>query len=127
MATILDNIRNIFKTKEIQKKEAPIVSYQSLGYDVSTKIAYNDLAKEGYQENAIVYRCINEIANNASRVNMNLFRGDQEVDNHPLLDLLYNPSPTQSQGEWLQGLYSYLLISGNNYMLSVGGDNTPPT
>ena len=127
MATILDNIRNIFKTKEIQKKEAPIVSYQSLGYDVSTKIAYNDLAKEGYQENAIVYRCINEIANNASRVNMNLFRGDQEVDNHPLLDLLYNPSPTQSQVEWFQGLYSYLLISGNNYMLSVGGDNTPPT
>ena len=127
MATILDNIRNLFKTKEIQKKEAPIVSYQSLGYDVSTKIAYNDLAKEGYQENAIVYRCINEIANNASRVNINLFRGDQEVDNHPLLDLLYNPSPTQSQVEWFQGLYSYLLISGNNYMLSVGGDNTPPT
>ena len=58
---------------------------------------------------------------------MNLFRGDQEVDNHPLLDLLYNPSPTQSQVEWFQGLYSYLLISGNNYMLSVGGDNTPPT
>ena len=127
MATILDNIRNIFKTKEIQKKEAPIVSYQSLGYDVSTKIAYQDLAKEGYSENAIVYRCINEIANNASRVNINLFRGDQEVDNHPLLDLLYNPSPTQSQVEWFQGLYSYLLISGNNYMLSVGGDNTPPT
>ena len=127
MATILDNIRNLFKTKEIQKKEAPIVSYQSLGYDVSTKIAYQDLAKEGYSENAIVYRCINEIANNASRVKINLFRGEQEVDNHPLLDLLYNPSPTQSQVEWFQGLYSYLLISGNNYMLSVGGDNTPPT
>jgi len=128
MATIFDNIKNIFKTqKEIQKKEAPIVSYQSLGYDVSSKIAYSDLAKEGYSENAIVYRCINEIANNASRVKINLFRGDQEVDNHPLLDLLYNPSPTQSQVEWFQGLYSYLLISGNNYMLSVGGDNTPPT
>jgi len=128
MATILDNIRNIFRTqKEIQKKEAPVVSYQSVGYDVSTKISYQDLAKEGYSENAIVYRCINEIANNASRVKINLFRGDQEVDNHPLLDLLYNPSPTQSQVEWFQGLYSYLLISGNNYMLSVGGDNTPPT
>ncbi len=128
MATILDNIKNIFRTeKQIQKKEAPIVSYQSVGYDVSSKISYQDLAKEGYSENAIVYRCINEIANNASRVKINLFRGDQEVDNHPLLDLLYNPSPTQSQVEWFQGLYSYLLISGNNYMLSVGGDNTPPT
>ena len=127
---IYDNIKNIFKTKEqpkVQRKEAPVVYYNSLGYDSAPKIAYDDLATDGYSENAIVYRCINEISNNASRVKMMLFRGDQEVDNHPLLDLLYNPSPTMSQVEWFQALYSYLLISGNNYMLSVGGDNTPPT
>ena len=128
MATIYDNIKNIFKTKEkIKRKEAPIVYYSSLGYDSQPKLDYQDLAKDGYSENAIVYRCINEIANNASRVTLNLFRGDQEVDKHPLLDLLYNPSPNQSQVEWFQALYSYLLISGNNYMLSVGGDNSPPT
>ena len=127
---IYDNIKNIFKTKEqpkVQKKEAPIVYYNSLGYDSVPKISYEDLATDGYSENAIVYRCVNEIANNASRVKILLFRGDQEVDNHPLLDLLYKPSPTMSQVEWFQSVYSYLLISGNNYMLSVGGDNTPPT
>ena len=127
---IYDNIKNIFKTKEqpkVQRKEAPVVYYNSLGYDSAPKIAYDDLATDGYSENAIVYRCINEISNNASRVKINLFRGDQELDNHPLLDLLYNPSPTMSQVEWFQALYSYLLISGNNYILSVGGDNTPPT
>jgi len=127
---IYDNIKNIFKTKEqpkVQKKEAPIVYYNSLGYDSVPKISYEDLATDGYSENAIVYRCVNEIANNASRVKINLFRGDQEVDNHPLLDLLYKPSPTMSQVEYFQSVYSYLLIAGNNYMLSVGGDNTPPT
>ncbi|MGY8975833.1 MAG: phage portal protein [Alphaproteobacteria bacterium] len=127
---IYDNIKNIFKTKEqpkVQRKEAPIVYYNSLGYDSAPKISYQDLATDGYSENAIVFRCVNEIANNASRVKINLFRGDQEVDNHPLLDLLYNPSPTMSQVEWFQALYSYLLISGNNYILSVGGDNSPPT
>jgi HK97 family phage portal protein len=127
---IYDNIKNIFKTKEqpkVQRKEAPIVYYNSLGYDSAPKISYQDLATDGYSENAIVFRCVNEIANNASRVKINLFRGDQEVDNHPLLDLLYKPSPTMSQVEWFQSVYSYLLISGNNYMLSVGGDNTPPT
>ena len=127
---IYDNIKNIFKTKEqpkVQRKEAPIVYYNSLGYDSAPKISYEDLATDGYSENAIVYRCVNEIANNASRVKINLFRGDQEVDNHPLLDLLYKPSPTMSQVEWFQSVYSYLLISGNNYILSVGGDNTPPT
>ena len=85
MATIYDNIKNIFKTKEKkQTKEAPIVYYSSLGYDTSPKISYQDLATDGYQQNAIVYRCINEIANNASRVKIMLFRGEQEVDNHAL-------------------------------------------
>jgi HK97 family phage portal protein len=128
MATIYDNLKNLFSTKKtIEKKEAPIVYYNSLGYDTSTKIAYEDLATDGYQTNAIVNRCINEISNNASRVKINLFRGDQEIDNHPLLDLLYNPSPTCSQVEFFQAAFSYLLISGNNYMLSVSGDRTPPT
>ena len=77
MATILDNIRNIFKTtdkNQKDKKEAPVVYYNSLGTDVSYKIRYDQLAEEGYQENAIVYRCVNEIANSASRVEINLFR-----------------------------------------------------
>ena len=128
MATIYDNLKNLFTTKKaIEKKEAPIVYYNSLGYDTTNKIAYEDLATDGYQSNAIVNRCINEISNNASRVKINLFRGDQELDNHPLLDLLYNPSPTLSQVEFFQSAFSYLLISGNNYMLSVSGDRTPPT
>ena len=130
MATILDNIKNIFNTtdkKQSGKKEAPVVYYNSLGTDVTYKARYDQLAEEGYQQNAIVYRCINEIANSASRVQINLFRGDQELDNHPLLDLLYNPSPMCSSVEFFQALYAYLQISGNSYILSVGGDRTPPT
>ena len=130
MATILDNIRNIFKTTDKDqkdKKEAPVVYYNSLGTDVTYKIRYDQLAEEGYQENAIVYRCVNEISNSASRVEINLFRGDQELDEHPLLDLLYNPSPMCSQVEFFQAVYAYLQISGNSYILGVGGDRQPPT
>ena len=128
MATLLENFKNIFtKTdKKINRKEAPVVYYNNVGYDTSSKISYQDLAKEGYSENAIVNRCINEIATNASRVKINLFRGEAEVDSHPILDLLGSPSPTQSQVEFFQAVYSYLLISGNSYMLSVGPDNTAP-
>ena len=127
---ILDNIRNAFTTEkkdEKEKKEAPIVYYNSLGTDVTYKARYDQLAQEGYQQNAIVYRCINEIANSASRVEINLFRGDQELDEHPLLDLLYNPSPMCSQVEFFQAVYAYLQISGNSYILGVGADNTAPT
>jgi len=126
---ILDNIRNAFTSeqKEKEKKEAPVVYYNSLGTDVTYKARYDQLAEEGYQQNAIVYRCVNEIANSASRVEINLFRGDQELDQHPLLDLLYDPSPMCSQVEFFQALYAYLQISGNSYILGVGGDNQPPT
>ena len=126
---ILDNIRNAFTSeqKEKEKKEAPVVYYNSLGTDVTYKARYDQLAEEGYQQNAIVYRCVNEIANSASRVEINLFRGDQELDQHPLLDLLYDPSPMCSQVEFFQALYAYLQISGNSYILGVGADNQPPT
>ena len=130
MATLFSNLKNIFAKAEEQKterKEAPVVYYNKLGYDTQQKISYEDLATDGYCENAIVNRCINEIATNASRVKINLFRGDAEVDSHPLLDLLASPSPTQSQVEFFQAVYSYLLISGNSYLLSVGPDNGIPT
>ena len=130
MATIFDNFKNLFSTKKpVQKesKEAPVVFYNSLGTQAQYKIRYDQLAEEGYQENAVVYRCVNEIANSASRVEINLFRGDQEIDEHPILDLLYNPSPMISQVEFFQAVYAYLLISGNSYILGVGGDRQPPT
>ena len=55
---ILDNIRNAFTSeqKEKEKKEAPVVYYNSLGTDVTYKARYDQLAEEGYQQNAIVYR-----------------------------------------------------------------------
>ena len=124
---ILNNIKNIFTTSPKERKEGPVVYYSALGYNVPPKARYDQLATEGYQENVIVYRCVNEIANSASRVKINLFRGAQEVQEHPLLDLLYSPSPTLSQAEFFQAAYAYLLISGNSYILSVGAENQPPT
>ena len=127
---IFDNIKNVFtRTKPEpvkQTKEAPVVYYNSLGVDYQQKTRYDQLATEGYSENAIVKKCIDLISNNASRVSIELYRGDQLVEEHPLLDLLYNPNPVQGQVEFFASLYSYLLISGNSYILESGAENTPP-
>ena len=74
----------------------------------------------------IVKKCIDLISSNASRVSLELYRGDQLLEEHPLLDLLYNPNPVQGQVEFFQSLYSYLLISGNSYILESGAENVPP-
>lgn len=110
---------DFFKSKEkvAEKKEAPKVVINKLTA-VSEKHnrKYRDYAREGYQENAIVHRCIQLIANSASAVKLCLYSGDQKLDNHELLSLLARPNPLQSGVEFFVSLYSYLMISGNTYL-----------
>ena len=111
----------------ISRKEGPVIAYSNVGTQVQPKESYADLAKEGYQENAIVYRCVNEIANGAASVKFGLFRGDQPIEDHPLLDLLMRPNPMNSQSEFFQEVYSYLLLAGNSYILKTGAEDREPS
>ena len=109
-----------FKAKkiELQKKEAPKVYINKINaYQNKSTRKYKDYAREGYLENSIVYRCINLIANNAAATKIKVFQGEQEVDSPPMISLLDSPNPMQSGFEYFHSLLSYLLISGNSYML----------
>ena len=104
--------------KPTEKKEAPKVMFNKLNaYSSKTNRRYKDYAKDGYQENAIVHRCIQLISNSASAVKIDVFSGDTKLDNHELISLLQRPNPLQSGVEYFSSLYSYLLISGNSYLL----------
>lgn len=125
---IFDNVKKFFATNNPRKQNGAgnITFYDKLSYNVYPKDRYDQLAQEGYMQNAVAYRCVNEIANAASRVKINLFRGSQEIDSHPLLDLLNNPSPNYGQVEFFQAVYAYLLISGNSYVLQNGPETGEP-
>jgi HK97 family phage portal protein len=125
---IFDNVKKFFATNSPRKQNGSgnITFYDKLSYNVYPKDRYDQLAQEGYMQNAVAYRCVNEIANAASRVKINLFRGSQEIDSHPLLDLLNNPSPNYGQVEFFQAVYAYLLISGNSYVLQNGPETGEP-
>ena len=103
------------RTSSIEIKEAPQVVLNTTGYSYSRKDNYENYADEGYSQNAIVYRCINEIANGASSIKFKAFQGEMELDQHPILSLLNKPNPMQAGVEYFQSLYSFLLISGNTY------------
>lgn len=113
-------------SQNLQTKEGPVIAYSNIGVDQAPKDSYHELAKDGYQDNAIVYRCINEISKGAAAVPFKLFRGDQPIEDHPLLDLLARPNPMNSGSEYFQKLYSYVLLSGNSFMLKAGPDNQMP-
>ena len=113
--------------KPTEKKEAPKVMFNKLNaYSSKTNRRYKDYAKDGYQENAIVHRCIQLISNSASAVKIDVFSGDTKLDNHELISLLERPNPLQSGVEYFSSLYSYLLISGNSYLLRDTEGFTPP-
>ena len=103
--------------KAPETKEAPQVYLNVNASSHYRRDNYDAYADEGYRKNAIVYRCINEIATGAACVPFKLFQGDDELDQHPLLSLLRRPNPTQAGVEYFQAVYSYLLLSGNNYAI----------
>ena len=122
---LIDNIRNLFKAEE---KQAPsnMVGYFGVGSGDAKNYKYQDLAKEGYLKNAIVYRCVNEISKGAGAVDFMLKNNDMMVEEHPLLDLLNRPNPLQSSSEFFNSLFGFLLLSGNAYILKVGSEVGSP-
>jgi len=128
---ILDNITNIFKTtsKKSKKQYASgnMAMFSSVNHQSGQKYNYEDLVREGYEHNAIAYRCINEISQGASGVRLKLLRGKNTIDEHPLLTLLDRPSPTKGYVELFESLYSFLLLSGNSYLIGSGIEGDTPS
>ena len=93
-----------------------MLGYSVVGDPVWTPRSYAHLSKEGYEQNVIVYRCVNLIARGAGSVKLSLMHGDHEVDRHPLLKLMNHPSPGQSGASFIESVMSHYLLSGNAYI-----------
>ena len=125
---IIENIKNYFggSADPMHTKSSNMVGYFGIGGGASKQYKYEDLASEGYLKNAIVYRCVNEIAKGGSSVSF-LVKVDKDVlEHHPLIDLLNRPNPQQSNNEFFAALFGYLLLSGNAYILRSGGTDGRP-
>lgn len=87
---------------------------------------YKSLAEEGYRKNVITHRAVRILAESAASIPIQLFRGDQRLDHHQLLDLLERPNPTQGRAGFFETVYAYLNIAGNSYLeVTLGGDGKP--
>jgi HK97 family phage portal protein len=75
-------------------------------------------------QNAVLYRCVRMIAEAAAGVPLLLYRGDEELSAHPLLDLLARPGPASSTPDLLEACYGFLLVSGNAYLEAVALSGT---
>jgi len=72
-------------------------------------------APEAYQKNVVAYRAVSAIAEAVASVPWTAWRGDVEVTQSPLLDLIARPNPAMSGREYMEAKVAYLMISGNAY------------
>ena len=96
-----------------------LVALSSLGRPVWTPRDYDRLAREGYEQNAVAFRCVRMIAEAAASVPWMLREGDQALSEHPLLTLLTRPNPAESGTELLEAWYGHLQVAGNAYLEAV--------
>lgn len=85
---------------------------------------YELYSREGYGQNVTVYACVNEIARSIGGLTWTLqkkgtgkgSRARQDIESHPLLDLLARPNPKQGGAAFFGTMTGFWLISGNNYL-----------
>jgi HK97 family phage portal protein len=99
-----------------------LVAIEQLGQPVWAPRDYAAFAREGFMQNAIVYRSVRMIAEAAATIPLLLYEGNRELDTHPLLDLVAHPSLDHTSVDFFESWYGYLLVSGNAYVEAVGID-----
>lgn len=98
----------------------PVVAYSHVGKPRWTPRRYDALAEEGYRKNVVAWRCISEVARASASIPWLLYNQEhQELEDHPLKELLKHPNPLQGTAQFLESVFSYYQISGNVYIEAI--------
>lgn len=102
-----------------------------LSQPVWTPRNYANFAKEGYQNNVYVYACVRQIAMAVAGIPWIVYRQGrggkvEELDDHPLAQLLERPNPWQGGSRFFENLVAFLMLSGNSYIEAVGPERGTP-
>lgn len=116
---------DIFRRAPERKESATgKVMVMSPGQPVWTPRNYEAFSKEAYGRNVVAYQCINRIADAVASVELGIYKGDTELEDHPLKALLARPNPMQSYGDYMRAKVGFILLAGNGYeeRVTVGGE-----
>lgn len=114
---------NPFAPPATKSLTTPCFAFDRLATPAWAPRDYAAFAREGFMQNAILYRAVRMVAEAAASVPLLLYAGDDEIAGHPLLGLLARPNPGTTATDLLEAWYGFLLVSGNAYLeaLAVGG------
>lgn len=109
-----------------QSRVASLIAENVLGKPVWTPRRYENLSYEGYQKNIIVFRAVSLVAQGAASVPWRLFEQQEEILQHPLLDLLHHPNPNQGGASFIESVLTYKLLAGNSYVEAITDEAGQP-
>ena len=104
--------------------KSALVSYRPVGSFSSN--CYDDLADFGYKKNVIVYRCVQLISRALASVEWTLKDGDETLREHEILDIMNKPNAKQYKTTFIEEAVSYLLLSGNCYVMAKRNEQGKP-
>jgi HK97 family phage portal protein len=110
------------KLRAPQRTERKFLSWHDLAAPNWSARDPAAFAREGYQRNAIAYRCVRFIAEAAASAPLVV-----GPENHPLANLLARPNPEQTGIELLENFYGHLQVSGNSYLEASSIDASAPS
>jgi HK97 family phage portal protein len=127
---LLDLVTQWARPQEKKASSAgPVIAWSHVGKAKWTPRRYDSQAEEGYRKNVIAYRCVSLISSAAASIPWLLYQeGGEELNEHPILDLLAHPNPMQDRAGFLESVFVNLLTAGNAYIEAVKPiDDEPPT
>jgi HK97 family phage portal protein len=116
---------DVFRRKpEIKESQASKLLVVNPGQPVWSPRNYESFAREAYNKNVVAYQSINRIAEAIASVKLGIYRGEQELTEHPLISLLRRPNPMQSYSDYVRAKVSFIMLAGNGYeeRFMVGGE-----
>lgn len=121
-----------FRTKQIRQNRE-VKAVLGLNDDLASFIKFGTLsgatpsaAMSLYNDSTAVSVPINKIAGPFAGLQPVLKHGDEIIRDHPVLDLLRNPSPYYDQGLFLETLAKDYLITNETHIVALGSINRPP-
>jgi HK97 family phage portal protein len=77
---------------------------------------YAALARTGFMQNPVVHRSVRLIAETTAAVPMLLYEGSEEIEAHPMLELLRRPNPATDGATLMETLCGHLMLAGDAYL-----------
>lgn len=122
--------QRLFGRKASEGRQVLVMN--QVGTPQSSPKNYEAFSKEAFQANVIAFQAITKVSRACSGIKWTLYskrKGGEptEITEHPLLNLMQQPNPSQGQSSFMGSVVGYLMISGNSYIEKVSPtDKAPP-